>query len=277
MKMKMLAIAAALSMAAGSASAITITNTDGTVPFSGFDWAQGGTAYTVGFTGAANSTFDMGYFAVATAFVLNGNNYVLPGLDTIPDGAPGPIPPAFPFTGTAYDYTIVATLNESVVSCGLTSCTFDVTGGTFDIYYDTTSSANAGAGSNGTGFTNGVKIISGTVNPLAGQSFDTTTGSNSTTLTGVIGYTNLAYVSPALGGTTFTSTLQIGQAQTSYTNPGGFGGSAWGAIQTSPADLVFQADGNQSFSPVPEPASLALLGVGLFAMGWTVRRTRNRG
>lgn len=273
MKMKMLAVAAAVAMAAGSASASTITNTDGTNDFSGFDWAQGGTAYTVGFTGVTSSTFTMNYFAVATAFVLNGFNYTLPGLDTVPNGLPGGPPP----TGTAYEYTIVATLNESVVSCGLTSCTFDVTGGTFDIYYDTSNDANATAGSNGTGFTDGTLIISGTVNPLSGQSFDTTTGTNSTTLTGLVNFTDTTYVNPALAGTTFTSTLQIGQAQTSYTNPGGFGGTAFSSLQTSPADLVFQADGNQSFSAAPEPASLALLGIGLFAMGWTVRRTRNRG
>jgi hypothetical protein len=289
MKMKALTLALALgtTMMAGAAGAAvaTIDNVDANnIPFDGFDWAGGGTAYTVGFNGTANDTFDLKYFAVATAFLVNGANSVPPGMDTVADGAPGPVFPATPFTGDKYEYTIVATLNEKVESCttdntGNTSCTFDVLGGTFDIYYDTSSNANATAGSNGTGFSNGTLLISGTVNPLTGQTFDTTTGSNSTTLTGTINFTS-SLIDPALLGTTFTSTLQIGAAQTNYVDPGGFGGTPFSALQNpnpGDEDVVFQADANQSFtaSVVPEPGSLALLGLGLGALGWIVRRKQS--
>ena len=55
MRMKALAVAASLALAAGSAGAATISNVDGpSLPFSGFDWAQGGTAYTTGFTAERN-------------------------------------------------------------------------------------------------------------------------------------------------------------------------------------------------------------------------------
>jgi hypothetical protein len=116
-------------------------------------------------------------------------------------------------------------------------------------------------------------IISGTVLPLAGQTFDTTTGSNSTTLQGIVTFTNNLYVNPDLLGTTFTSTLQLGAAQTSYVDPGGFNGTPWAGLQ-GPGDIVFQADANQSFTErtVPEPMSLALIGLGLGAAGWSLRR-----
>lgn len=262
MKMKTLAIAAALSLAAGSASAITITNGDGTTSWTGFDWASGGTAFTTGFDGSDGNNFTMTAFAWATSLKDGVTTLNMPGLDINANGALD--------SGKTYEYTLVATLNETVVGCTGTACTFSVLGGTFDIYYDLSGDANALAGSNGTGFTDGTKIISGTINPLAGQVFDTAQGFNSTALKGVVTSTNGTYIVPSLDTTTAVTTLQIGTFVTDWVNPGGFDGTAFGESQ-----VVFQADANQNFQArVPEPASLALIGLGLGLIGFSTYRRK---
>jgi len=277
MKLKALALALSVGAAcvAGGANAITITNTDGTLPFSGFDWAQGGTAFTTGFVPTAGNTFTLTYFAWATALQAPSGggfqNFVPPGMDTDANGAPGGL-----FSGSAYEYTIAAVLQETVSSCSGTVCTFDVTGGNFTVWYDTTPDANANAGAGGTGFVDGTPIIQGTVFPLAGQTFNTVSGSNATTLQGAVTFTNGAFITPPLSGTTATTTLQIGNAVTNWVNPGGFAGAPFTANTTFTTNTVFQADGNQSFRAVPEPGSLALLGLGLAALPYISRRRRDK-
>src|SRR3954470_18864550 len=120
MKLKALALALSVGAAcvAGGANAITITNTDGVLPFAGFDWAQGGTAFTTGFVPTAGNTFTLTYFAWATALQApNGGgfaNFVPPGMDTDANGVPGS---TLPGGGTAYEYTIAAVLQETVTGC----------------------------------------------------------------------------------------------------------------------------------------------------------------
>ena len=104
-------------------------------------------AFTSGFDPTvANDSFTLTYFAWATD-IQNGNNPIpnanQVNLDTVADGV-----------NAGYQYTVVATVSETVDSCtGLGgpsgSCTFSVTGGTFNIYYNTTGTANI---ADGTGF-----------------------------------------------------------------------------------------------------------------------------
>jgi len=271
--MKLLKLAGALAASAvfGSAAyanpTITLTNPDFPAPgaaWTGFDWAQGGTAYTQGFVPAANDLFSLTFFAHAVALQNGGANLATPLLDTNANGAGD--------SGKTYEYTIVSTINERVQSCVGTTCSFVVLGGTWDIFYDLAMDAKSTAGSLGTGFGNGTKVLAGTwLSDPVPQTFTYTgTGGQAlAALTGTVTYTDGTMFAPDLVGTNAVSTLQLGNRQTSYTDPGGYAGQTWAQIG---ADVVFQADANQAF--VPEPGVLALVGIGLTVFGAASRRRK---
>lgn len=245
------------------AQATTITNTDGTFQWTGFDWDSNGTAFTTGFLPAVGDLFTIDAFAVATSLKNGPSNILGLKLDSNADGLPA---------GTGfYEYTLNVQLNESVVGCSgdLTSCTFDILSGAYQIYYDTSPEANALAGSLGTGFGDGTLLLSGSVFAQPGGTF-TVSGSGGigvTSILGSVGFTD-ALIDPPQSSTVAATTLQLGNKFTNgYVSPGGFNGVAFTA-----GNIVFQADANQSFSAVPEPASLALFGIAMLAGGAASRR-----
>lgn len=243
----------------------TATPNDGILQnFTGIDWHSNGGGWIQGFDlTSANNPGDTDNFTL-TYQAFAGVLQTTTPTPNLYIAAPGSA------TG-GYELTIFSKLDE-IATCLTTTCnTVQTSGtGTWDIYFDTGTDANQAAG---TGFTNGVKILSGTwdsaggiFTSVGGPVGPGALGTGSATLNGTVTYTNSSYITPDLLGTSFQSSLQFpGQSAPSYTRPSAFNGTNTGA--DSAQNFVMQIDGSQDFShKVPEPAMLGLLGLGLLSM-----------
>lgn len=286
MKFTKLAVAIAALSAGTAFAAPTFSYPGGSAdPFGGIDWSGNGTAFTTDFNQAqANAggtfTFNTTFFAYANPgsgiTAGNGVAYIVPNLISGDNAA---VPNGF-------ELTTVARFNETG-SCnvGGSNCVFSINSGTFDIYLDNNPNAKTGATATLGQYTDGTRIIGGTVS--SGTSNFTTTsngGSGVVSLLGSVNFTNSAYITPGLMGTSATATLQVGAFNTGYQRPTGIVGasdtctSSGTGTDLRACSVSFQADANQSFSAsqVPAPGTLALLGAAVAGLGFTARRRSAR-
>ena len=241
-------------------------------PFNGFDWVGTASAVTTGFNPDGSTVFTTKYLSSAIGVFTSGG-LTAPLLGLTPDGIFGP--------ANWFEFTVIATIKETAVcndlACSDVSFTA-VSGGTFEIFYDADADSNR---TTGEGFTDGTRIIAGTINPGYAGSFTLNAasdgGTGDFTFRGGVTFTEMnsaldAYIDPELTGTNAGANLRFGIDTTGgWTAPtkwvdGGFPDAA-----SLAGALIFQADGTQSFS-VPEPGTLALMGLGLLGIFGGARR-----
>lgn len=268
--------------AAGAAHGATLNTTsaalnDGILQnFSGIDWNANGGGWIQGFNlSGANTTGDTDVFTFTyQAFAGSiGTTSPTPNLRV---ASPGP-------AVGGYELTTYATLTQTATcqNVGCTSITLTLNSGSWQVFFDATPDASQAAG---TGFLDGTQILAGTF--TSGLSSFTATGSIPTPgtlgtgggfLVGNVTSTNNAFINPNLLGTTFQASLQFpGQSSPTFSRPAAFNGVATGA--NTATSFVLQTDTSQDFTvaAVPEPATLSLVGLGLFAMGMLRRRRHSQ-
>jgi len=172
-----------------------------------------------------------------------------------------------PKLNSTYELTMVANFTETVTPVGGGASIINVTGGNFNLYFDSNVNRNFGSDS---GFTDGASILSGTI--LGGMGSAVAAGGMVFGVTDITvqvnSYNTTVFEPDTIAGAGGIFTLRLGSP---------FDAALLGSVTSvngnavNAGDFLFAADGNIALA-VPEAETYAMMLAGLGLVGFMARR-----